>query len=409
MRRGAGRTRSIRTTQLARTGAVLGTAAALLAAAAGCSSSGSASGGGSSGGGSTAPTVTVGMLFPYSGPAASYGALFNKAVQAGMEVVKDRYGTAFTLKTVQGDSQNTAQGATTAMTALATVDNAEVVLSSGTAPGLAAAPIAKRYDIPLINGSAADPKLADSSGAIINLAPLADQQVAPLIPYAVNTKGLKRIAIIHTTDELGDTLDTQVAAATTAAGGTVVANLSVSPDLTNFAAQAALIAPKHPDAIYLADSVGVVQYEPIYRQFRAAGLNQTILGFNALHVPQVMSLPGVSGTLLVDQVINLKASNWATSDFATAWAAIDPSVQPTSYIVNYANAIILIGEAVHALLQAHQSVNGKSIQSELHSISPATAIGGTITISAQGTTNVQLGVYELTGSGQSQVVQTVSG
>ncbi len=112
---------------------MLGTAAALVAAAAGCSSSGSGSAGGSGGTGSggSAPTVTVGMLFPYSGPAASYGALFNKAVQAGMEVVKDRYGTAFTLKTVQGDSQNTAQGATTAMTALASVDNAEVVLSLG--------------------------------------------------------------------------------------------------------------------------------------------------------------------------------------------------------------------------------------------------------------------------------------
>ena len=237
---------------------MLGTVAALVAAAAGCSSSGSSSAAGS-GGSAAAPTVTVGMLFPYSGPAASYGALFNKAVQAGMEVVKDRYGTAFTLKTVQGDSQNTAQGATTAMTALATVDNAEVVLSSGTAPGLAAAPIAKRYDIPLINGSAADPKLADSSGAIINLAPLANQQVAPLIPYAVNTKGLKRIAIIHTTDELGDTLDAQVKSAVAAAGGTVVTDLSVAPDLTNFSAQAALIAPHHPDAIYLADSVGVVQ------------------------------------------------------------------------------------------------------------------------------------------------------
>ena len=185
-----------------RAGGALG-AAAVIAVAAGCSSS-------SSSGNSTSSPVTVGLLFPYSGPAASYGALFNKAVQAGMDVVKDKYGTSVTLKTVQEDSQNTAQGATTAMTALASVDNAEVVLSSGTAPGLAAMPIAKRYGIPLINGSAADPKLADSSGAIINLAPLANQQVGPLIPYAVKTKSLKRIAIIHTTDELGDTLDSQV-------------------------------------------------------------------------------------------------------------------------------------------------------------------------------------------------------
>ncbi|MGD0556114.1 MAG: ABC transporter substrate-binding protein [Streptosporangiaceae bacterium] len=353
--------------------------------------------------------MTVGLLFPYSGPAASYGALFNKAVQAGMEVVKDRYGTAFTLKTIQEDSQNTAQGATTAMTALATVDNAEVVMSSGTAPGLAAVPIAKRYGIPLINGSAVDPALADSSGAIINLAPLANQQVAPLIPYAVQTKKLTRIAIIHTTDELGDSLDAQVKSAVAAAGGTVVTDLSVSPDLTNFSAQAALIAPHHPDAIYLADSVGVVQYAPIFSQFRSAGLNQTFLGFNALDVPQVMSLSGVAGTLLVDQEFNLKTDNWATTDFAKAWAAIDPKVQPTSYIVNYANAAILIGEAVHALMQAHQSVDSKSLQSELHAISPATIIGGTLTISANGTTNLPLAVYELTGSGASKLVRSIGG
>jgi branched-chain amino acid transport system substrate-binding protein len=386
-----------------RVGAALG-AATLVTAVTACSSSS----GGTTTGSGPAPAVTVGLLFPYSGPAASYGALFNKAVQAGMDVVKDKYGTSVTLKTVQEDSQNTAQGATTAMTALASVDNAEVVLSSGTAPGLAAMPIAKRYEIPLINGSAADPKLADSSGAIINLAPLANQQVGPLIPYAVKTKGLSRIAIIHTTDELGDTLDSQVKSAVAAAGGTVVTDLSVSPDLTNFSAQAALIAPHHPDAIYLADSVGVVQYAPIFSQFRSAGLNQTFLGFNALHVPQVMSLPGVSGSLLVDQVINLNASNWATTDFSKAWAKIDPSVQPTSYIVNYANSMILIGEAVHALQQAHKSVNSKSIQSELHAISPATAVGGTVKISADGlTTNVPLAVYELTGSGESKVVENI--
>jgi branched-chain amino acid transport system substrate-binding protein len=400
MRRGAGR----RTTQTLRAGAVLG-AAALIAAVSACSS-----GGASTSASSGSPTtVTVGLLFPYSGPAASYGALFNKAVQAGMEVVKDRYGTAFTLKTIQEDSQNTAQGATTAMTALATVDNAEVVMSSGTAPGLAAVPIAKRYGIPLINGSAVDPALADSSGAIINLAPLANQQVAPLIPYAVQTKKLTRIAIIHTTDELGDSLDAQVKSAVAAAGGTVVTDLSVSPDLTNFSAQAALIAPHHPDAIYLADSVGVVQYAPIFSQFRSAGLNQTFLGFNALDVPQVMSLSGVAGTLLVDQEFNLKTDNWATTDFAKAWAAIDPKVQPTSYIVNYANAAILIGEAVHALMQAHQSVDSKSLQSELHAISPATIIGGTLTISANGTTNLPLAVYELTGSGASKLVRSIGG
>lgn len=399
MRRGAGR----RTTQKLRAGAVLGTAA-LLAAVSACSS-----GGGSTSASSGSPTVTVGLLFPYSGPAASYGALFNKAVQAGMQVVKDRYGTAFTLKTVQEDSQNTAQGATTAMTALASVDNAEVVLSSGTAPGLAAVPIAKRYGIPLINGSAVDPALADSSGAIINLAPLANQQVAPLIPYAVNTKKLTRIAIIHTTDELGNTLDAQVKSAVAAAGGTVVTDLSVSPDLTNFSAQAALIAPHHPDAIYLADSVGIVQYAPIFKQFRSAGLNQTFLGFNALDVPQVMSLSGVAGTLLVDQQFNLKTDNWATTDFSKAWASIDPKVQPTSYIVNYANAVILIGEAVHALTQAHKSVDSKSLQSELHAISPATIIGGTLTISADGTTNLPLAIYELTGSGTSELVQSIGG
>jgi ABC-type branched-subunit amino acid transport system substrate-binding protein len=191
-----------------------------------------------------------------------------------------------------------------------------------------------------------------------------------------------------------------------AAGGTVVDDLSVSPDLTNFSVQAALVAAQHPDAIYLADSVGVVQYEPIFKQFRAAGLDQTFLGFNALDVPQVMSLPGVTGTLMVSQEIDLSADNWATTDFNKAWALIDPSVPASSYIVNYANSIILIGEAVHALLQAHQSVNNKSIQSELHAISPATAIGGTVTISADGTTNAALGIYELTGSGKSQLVQS---
>lgn len=359
--------------------------------------------------GTSQATVKVGLLFPYSGPAASYGKLFNQAVEAGQQVVQGHFGTEINLKTSQEDSMNSAQGATTAMNALVSVDNVDVALTSGTAPGLAALPIAKSAGIPLINGSAADPKLADPSGTIINLAPLADQQVKPLIPYVVNTKGLKKIAIIHTTDALGSTLDSQVKTAVAAAGGQVAIDLSVAPTLTNFSVQASLIASHNVDAIYLASSVGVVQYAPIYSQFRSAGLNQVMLGFNALHVPQVMSLPGVSGSLLVDQVINLQADNWATTAFNAAWAKINPTQQPTPYVVDYVNAIILIAEATDALVKQGATVDGKSLQAALHALAGAIVVGGTVTIAADGTTNVPLAVYELTGSGGSKVVQNITG
>lgn len=392
----------MRTSTRLRSGLILTLVAATSLAAA-CSSS-------SSSGGKAAshPTVKVGLLFPFSGPAASYGKLFDQAVQAGTQVVADHYGDEFKLQTAQEDSQNSAQGATTAMNALVSVDHVDVALTSGTAPGLAAAPIAKHANVPLINGSAADPKLADPSGAIINLAPLADQQVKPLIPYVVTTKGLKNVAIIHTTDALGSTLDSQVKTAVAAAGGQVVVDLSVSPTLTDFSAQAALIAPHNADAIYLADSVGVVQYAPIFSQFRSAGLKQVFLGFNALHVPQVMSLPGSAGSLLVDQVIDLKSNNWATTAFNKAWAKINPSQQPTPYVVNYVNAVVLIGEAVHSLIQQKKAVDGKSIQQALHALSSATIVGGTTTIASNGTTNPELAVYQLNGSGGADVVQTIA-
>lgn len=391
----------MRTSRRLRTGLIL-SLAVVTAFTAACSSSK----GGSKG--ASHPDVKVGLLFPFSGAAASYGKLFDQAVQAGTQVVAAHYGSEFSLQTAQEDSQNSAQGATTAMNALVSVDHVDVALTSGTAPGLAAAPIAKRAGIPLINGSAADPKLADPAGTIINLAPLADQQVKPLIPYVVSTKGLKNIAIIHTTDALGSTLDSQVKTAVEAAGGQVVVDLSVSPTLTDFSTQAALIAPHNADAIYLADSVGVVQYTPIFSQFRTAGLKQVFLGFNALHVPQVMSLPGSAGSLLVDQVIDLKSDNWATTAFNTAWAKINPSQQPTPYVVNYVNAVILIGEAVHELLQQKKAIDGKSIQTELHSLSSATVVGGTVTIAANGTTNPPLAVYQLNGSGGADVVQNIA-
>lgn len=388
------------------------TAVAVLSAVAlgitGCTSSSSAGASTTQAAGSSSPpTVTVGLLFPFSGPAASYGALFDKAVTAGEKVVTDKYGKQFTLKTVQEDSQNTASGATTAMNALASVDGANIVLTSGTAPGLAAQPIAKSHGIGLINGSAVDPKLADPSGAVVNLAPLADQQVAPLIPYAVS-HGMKKIAIIHTTDALGALLDSQVQAATKKAGGDVVADISVAPDLTDFSAQAVLVKNADPQAIYLATSVGVQQYTPIFSEFRAAGLDQTMLGFNALNVPQVTSLPGVEGSLLVDQTIDLTNDNWATTDFNKVWPTIDASVQPTSYIVNYANSVIVIGEALHSLVAAHKKVDDASILSAIHALDPATIVGGTITVAKNGTTNQPLGIFELLGNGKTKLVQKVS-
>jgi ABC-type branched-subunit amino acid transport system substrate-binding protein len=372
--------------------------------------SGAASSGSSStSGGSAAPSVTIGLLFPFSGPAASYGQLFDVAVKAGLQVVQGKYGSEFTLTTVQEDSQNSAQGATTAMNALASVEHVNVTLTSGTAPSLAAAPIAERSGIPLINGSAVDPKLADASGGIINLAPLADQQVDPLVPFAVNTSNLKKFAIIHTTDAMGTTLDDEFTKVVGSSGGQIVKDLGVAPSLTDFSAQAALIKATDAQGIYLADSVGVVQYAPIFSQFRAAGLTQTFLGFNALHVPQVMSLDGVAGSLLVDQIVDLDNTNWATAGFNEAWKTLGKGQQATPYVVNYANAVIVIGQAVDALVHAGKEVTNANLLSAIHALAPATIIGGTVTIAANGTTDQPLAIYQLTGNGGSKVVQKVAG
>jgi ABC-type branched-subunit amino acid transport system substrate-binding protein len=357
----------------------------------------------------TPVTVKVGLLFPFSGAAASYGKLFEGAVTAGIAAVKEHFGSVITVVPVDSDSQNSAQGAQTGMTALATIDNVTIALTSGTAPGLAAMPIAKQYSIPLFNGSAIDPKLADASGWVFNLAPLANAQVPPLINYVVKAKNQTRIGIVHTTDALGTLLDAQLTSAVPAAGGQIVLDQSIDPALTDFASTAALMSAAKPDAIYLADSVGAVQYAPIFTQFRNAGITATFLGFNALDVPQVTSLAGVEGSLCTDQILNLADTGWATTGFMKAWTAANGTTQPNAQVVNYANAILIIAQAIDSLQHKGQQVTSTSLQAEMHAASSYDIIGGTVKFAADGSTSLQLGIWMLDGAAKSHLVLTITG
>ena len=319
-----------------------------------------------------APYV-LGTLFPMSGPNAEYGQIFTAGANMALTHVGEDKMLSHPVVLRAVDSLATPQGGAMGMSKLVNVNRAIYVLVGFTGVSKAAAPIGARAKTILVNGGGVGPDLAGLTPYFWNIIPLANIEVAALVPWLTSNK-IKRIAALYIDDPFGNGVMDALKTSVGKAGGTVAAAYSISPTDQEFAAIAAKLRALNPDAIYFA-SYGA-QQAVLIKQLRNNGITQQLLSYSGVDIPSVRALPQAKGLVFTAQAHDWNSPDPVTRRFVQDWRA-KYHADPTPFHQNYYNAVRLFALLAAAVEKDGKPVNGDTLRGELLKTRSFPLVGGT--------------------------------
>lgn len=233
-----------------------GVVAGLVAAGvvlAGCASSGSSSGNGSgnAGSGVTGKTLAIGMVNPFSGANAAFGADMNAACVAAVQLVNSQGGVLGNkLKCVPIDSKGDAADGVPAVTkALASVSNMVGIIGPGTDAATATMPLINQAKIPAV-GANGDVSFDHNQYTYYWRITPPDDANAKGLMVAAKKLGYTRAAMVMGNDPGAQTNVPAIENGWSKLGGQLVANETLLPGQTSYQTQAAKVAAAHPQVIF---------------------------------------------------------------------------------------------------------------------------------------------------------------
>jgi branched-chain amino acid transport system substrate-binding protein len=335
-------------------------------------------------------TYSFGVLFPLTGPNAVYGDVFSKGVNLAAEMVNDGHKLGRPLKPIYVDSQALPQAAVVGMNQLVHVNAVPYMLTAFSGVSMAIAPIGNRFQVIMVNGGGVSPELAIGH-YFLNDIPLADQEIAVVLPYAVKQKKIRTLAVVYVDDPFGNTVDKQIHKECRKLGCRIDPDLAVNPGNTDFQGEVAKIRAANPDAVFIA-SYGQ-QQNVITKQLRDGSVTAQIVSYSGYGVGPPLKLPEAQGAIFDHQSVSFEAND-LSRQFHDRYVK-KYGAEPNFYVANYANAVFIFADLVQRLEAQKTGVNGEHLLAALHKQKTFEVIGGAVKFSTQGTVSVPMQINEI--------------
>lgn len=341
-----------------------------------------------------AADLTIGALFPLSGPNASYGDIFGSGANLAAEHINADNLLGGKLSIQYEDSQALPQQGVIGMNKLVNVQKVPYVLSAFTGVSKAISTIATRSKTVAVNGGGVGPDLAELGSYFWNIIPLANFEVRAMIPYLVKQRNLKNVVLVYVDDPLGQAIRKEMESALPGAGGKLVEALSVPATAQQFGGIAARVRAANPDVIYVA-SYGSQQSQ-IVKQFRDNGIKQQFASYTAFSIPQVNAQPEAVGSVYTSQNIDWDSQDPVTKRFVDDYRK-KYNKMPTAYIANYYNAVRMFGLLAQQLVKKGQPVTGENLLKQRIETKSFDLVGGRVTFADNGTVTMPMQINEIDG------------
>ena len=224
--------------------------------------------------------ILIGMYGSLTGDGASFGKSSREGTEMAVEEINNAGGLlgGRKFRLLVEDDQSKPEEASSAVTKLITQDRVVAVLGEvASRRSLAAAPVAQRYQIPMITPSSTNERVTEVGDYIFRVCFIDPFQGEVLAKFAFNDLKVRRVAILKDIQQdysvgLTDAIEKNF----TALGGVVLAPVSYTTGDADFRAILTQVRSQKPDAIF------VTGYYPeaaiITRQARELGLQVPILG-----------------------------------------------------------------------------------------------------------------------------------
>jgi branched-chain amino acid transport system substrate-binding protein len=229
---------------------------------------------------STTGDIVVGFYGSLTGDGASFGQSSRQGTELAVDEVNGAGGLlgGRRIRLLVEDDQSRPDEASNAVTKLITQDRVVAVLGEvASRRTLAAAPVAQRYQVPLITPASTNEKVTAVGDYVFRVCFIDPFQGQVLATFAYNDLKARRVAIL--TDIQQDYsvgLSESISQHFTKAGGTVLPAVSYSSGDADFRAVLTQIRAQRPDAIFATGYYSEAAI--IVRQARELGMTMPILG-----------------------------------------------------------------------------------------------------------------------------------
>lgn len=328
---------------------------------------------------SGAPVLRVGVVFPLSGDAASYGEKGRQAIELAKREIDHHL--PFSVQVIYEDSRAEPATGVSAVQKLINVDHVQAIVGDiVSAVTLAAAPIAEKHSVVLLSPTSSAPALTNAGEYIYRIWP-SDALEGKAIAKWAATKGFRIAAILHIQNDYGVAIADIFTREFEARGGKVVLQHGYSQDTSDFRTPLTQIRQTAPDVLYIAGYYG--DSAAILREARQLRLDLQFLGTTAVEDPQFL-------------VLAEQAANGMVYPLATGFdpAATDPKTKQFVEAFNKAyghapgwveaHAYDAFNLIVEAAKRCEGHITGQCIKKGLDAIGPYQGVTGTIAFDAHG-------------------------
>jgi len=343
---------------------------------------------------SLAQNITIGAVFPMSGPNADYGDIFMGGTSIALDHVNADKLLSQPLAISYEDSQATPQRGVVAINKLINVEKVPYAMTAFTGVSKAIAPVADRAKVVLANGGGIGPDLAALGPYFWNVIPLVNEEVKALVPYVVKDRGWKRVALIYLDEPIGEEVLKELRAGVERQGGTLVTALAIPASAQQFSTIAAKVREANPDVVYLA-SVGAQQPQLI-KQLRDNGVNKPFVSYSALATPAVVALPEAKGIIYTSQKMDWNATDAATARFVGDFRK-KYKKDPSPYAANYYNAVLVFARLAQRLEKQGKPITGENLRAALAEGRSFDVVGGRMEFLANGSVTMPITIQEIGG------------
>lgn len=319
--------------------------------------------------------VKLGLIAPLTGDDANYG----QVMQHGVELAQGDFNhPGLSFQILVRDTQCQSAQAVAATKEL--VNDGVIAIIGDTCSGSteAAIPVAASKHVVILSPSASSPLLTGISPYFWRDYPT-DSHQAVSATKLMYQRGIRRLAIMHSTEAYGAGLDTVATADFKALGGTIVADESFQTTDVNFRAQLNAVQAAKPDAIYLMTNGEAAGAAVVVEARQMMGLkNVPLYGSDALKETSFLADIGTAGDGM--SLITPTAGDQAFLDEYKAAYGADPAnaTGAQSYDAFMALAGIIKNGAMtgDAIRQALPGVHFQGVSGEIKFDSKHDLAGG---------------------------------
>ncbi|MGE0703374.1 MAG: ABC transporter substrate-binding protein [Vicinamibacterales bacterium] len=224
--------------------------------------------------------ILVGMYGSLTGDGASFGQSSLRGTELAVEEINNAGGLlgGRQIRLLVEDNQSRPEEAANAVTKLITQDGVVALLGEvASRRSLAAAPVAQRYQVPMITPASTNERVTEVGDYIFRICFIDSFQGQVLAKFAFDELGVRRVAVLRDIQQdYSVGLTDSIVKNFTELGGQVFEPVSYSTGDADFRAILTQVRSQKPEAMFVTGYYPEVSI--IVRQARELGLNMPILG-----------------------------------------------------------------------------------------------------------------------------------